>query len=47
MMNNRVDEKGTTKRGAWFWRRITVPVVLVLLVLGFVGITMATATAGR
>ena len=45
MMSNLADEKGTAKRGAWFWRRITVPLVLAVLVVGFVGMTMATAMA--
>ena len=44
-MNNLADEKGTATCGAWFWRRITVPLVLALLVLGFVGMGTATAMA--
>jgi hypothetical protein len=43
MMNNLADKKGTIKCGAWPWRRITVPLVLALLVLGFVGMS-STAT---
>lgn len=44
-MNNFADEMGTITCGAWFWRRMTVPLVLALLVLGFVGMSMATARA--
>lgn len=43
MIGNLADEKSSMSGGAWLWRRITVPFVLALLVLGFVG-GMRTAT---
>ncbi|MGO8950590.1 MAG: hypothetical protein ACLQUY_23655 [Ktedonobacterales bacterium] len=45
MLNNCVDEKRPTRRSAWFWRRLTVPALVALLVFGFVGMGAATAMA--
>jgi hypothetical protein len=44
-MNNLAGDKGTIECGAWFWRRMAVPLVLALLVLGFVRMSTATARA--
>lgn len=44
-MNGLADEKGTASCGAWFLSKVAVSVVLALLIVGFVGMSTATAKA--
>jgi hypothetical protein len=45
MLSNIADVKSTSKRGAWFWSRVALPLLLALLALGFVGLSTGVASS--